>query len=452
MLGRLVAAAGLLATTVPALGAARADGTTKGSSVGCEVQRKCVVLTPAQLFDLVEQFASTGRVADAERLLHVLVGNRDAEVRAEALFRLGNLRQNTGDPQGAVDAYRALLDQKPNATLVRLELARLLARMGQDDAALSQLRRASTAGLPEDVARAVDRFQLSLRSRRRLGLGLEISIAPDSNINRATADSTTNVGSTVLELSPDARARSGLGFTSAVQGFWRPRLNANTNLLIAANGKADLYGTSRFNDIGVSLAAGPELLRGRSRIRPSALVGGRWIGHRFYSSSQGATLNWLRQLDRTSQIQLDLAAVQTDYRLNPAITGFVTSGVVRYERALSARLFGRLLVRLERQEARDPAYANWSTGGELLLSRELRKLTVYGRAGYYRTWGDAAFTLPPARRRDTLTDLEAGLVFRTLSVAGVAPVVRLHETRNRSPVFLYDFRRTRVEFGVTRDF
>lgn len=453
MLRRSLAAAGLLATGIfhNASIAYADEGASTGGS-GCNAAISCVVLKPAQLFDLAEQFASKGRVVDAERMLQALTKNRDPDVRAEALFRLGNLRQNTGDKQGAADAYRELLDQKPGATRVRLELARVLASMGQEEAARSQLRRASSAGLPAEVARAVDRFQLALQSRRRLGLGVEISVAPDSNINRATTNNTTTVGSTVLDLSADAQAQSGLGLSTGLQAFWRPRLNAKTNLLFTASGKADLYGKSQFNDVNLSFGAGPELMDGKSRIRPAAVAGVRWFGGRLYSESYGGTVNWLRPVGRKSQIQIDVSAVQNDYRINPAITGLSVSSVIRYERALSPRMFGRVLVRVDRQTARQPAYASWSTGGEFLLSREFRRLTVYGRAGYYRTWGDAAFSLPPVRRRDTLTDFEGGLVFRTLSVGGLAPVVRLHRTRNRSPVFFYDFQRTRVEFGVTRDF
>ena len=335
---------------------------------------------------------------------------------------------------------------------MRLQLAYVLARMGDEDGARSQFRRASAAGLPPEVARAVDRFRPALQSSRRLGFGLEVSVAPDSNINRANASSTANIGSTVLDLSPDAQAQSGVGFSTALQGFWRPRLNERANLLFTANAKADLYGKSRFNEVIMSAGAGPELLLGRSRVRPAGLVGARWFGGKLYSESYGVTLNWLRQLDRTSEVQLDLTTIQSNYRINPAITGFATSGALRYERALSPRLYGRILARVDRQDARDPAYASWSMGGELLLSRDLGKFSIYGRAGYYRTRGDAAFSLPPQRRRDTLTDLEAGVILKTLAIGGFAPVIRVHRTANRSPVFFYDFHRTRLEFGATHDF
>ena len=385
-------------------------------------------------------------------MLRSLTGNRDADVRAEARFRLGNLRQNLGDLAGAAQAYRDLLDEKPDATPVRLELARVLSRMGQEDAASSQLRRASSAGLPDDVARIVDQFQSSLRSRRRLGGSIEIGLSPDSNINRANGNDTIDVGSTPFDLSRDAQAQSGLGATIAAQQYWRPAITANTNLLVMMNGSANLYRRSRFNDLGLSLSAGPELLRGSSRFRPAANLGRRWFGGKHYSDSYGVSLNWLRPLNRVSQIQLDLALQQTGFRINPAMTGRATSAVVRYERALSPRLFGRLSSRIDRQAARDPAFATWSAGGELLLSRDVGRQTVYGRGNYTRVRGGAPFSFPPARRNDRLVDVEVGVIVRNLSYWGLAPVVRVRHTDNHSPVFFYDFKRSSVAFGLTREF
>ena len=416
------------------------------------VSATCVRLGPAQLFDLAERFAHAGRVEDAKLVLRKLAENRDASVRAEAYYRLGNLLGSSGDLTGAASAYRTLLGENPRATPVRLELARVLMDMGEEDAARGQLRRASSAGLPPEVARVVDRFQLALRSRRRLGGSIQIALAPDTNINSATNQEVVDVGSVPIALSKDAQARSGVGLALPVSGFWRPALDANTNMLITVNGNADLYRASRFNDISLSVAAGPELLRGRARYRLSAVAGRRWFGGRRYSASYGGTANWLRQIDRVSQVQVDFTVLRTDYRLNPAMDGPGISAVLRYERALSPRLFGRVMVRIDRQGARDPAFRTTSPGVELLLSRDFGAQTLFGRVGYTRTAGDAPFTLPPARRRDDTTDLEAGLILHRLAYRGFAPVLDVRRTVNRSPVFFYDFRRTRVEVGFSKEF
>ena len=75
----------------------------------------------------------------------------------------------SGDRSGAIEWLKALLDEKPSAGRPRLELARLLAAQGDEAGARRELRRAGAAGLPDDVARVVDRFATALRSVRPIG-------------------------------------------------------------------------------------------------------------------------------------------------------------------------------------------------------------------------------------------------------------------------------------------
>ncbi|MBV2149845.1 DUF560 domain-containing protein [Sphingobium sp. AS12] len=234
--------------------------------------------------------------------------------------------------------------------------------------------------------------------------------------------------------------------------FLRVPLATASNLLTTVSASANIYGKSRFNDINASLSTGPELLRGRSRIRPQLLVGKRWFGGDGYSTSYGGWLNWRRQLDRSSQAELDLILLHYDYDRNDGLDGRLASSALHYERALSPRLFGRLGLRVDRQQARDPAYATWTVGGDFLLSREIGRQFFFGQLSYYHISADAAFRLPPARRDDDLVEAAAGVLLRSLSFKGLAPAIRVRWTHSKSPVFFYDYSRLRAEISLTRDF
>jgi len=69
-----------------------------------------------------------------------------------------------------------------------------------------------------------------------------------------------------------------------------------------------------------------------------------------------------------------------------------------------------------------------------------------------RLHADDRLLLLPQARRDRLTRISFGSVFRQLTFAGFAPVTRLIIERNRSTVEFYDFRRIRTEFGISRAF
>jgi outer membrane protein len=443
MLVRLLAAALVALPAAPALALPPDCGGAKACSVD---------LTAEQMFELAERRAARGRVDDAAALLDALTADTRPPIRTEAYFRLGKLRHDMGEFARAVAAFEAALTLAPDAPPIRLELARSLAAMGDNRAASRQLRRAQSAGLPEDVARAVDRISSALLRDKKLGGSIEIGVAPDSNINRATSADTIDVGGLPLALDADARSKSGLGATFAAQGFWRPALGERAAWLSRLVTGGSLYGDADFNDIVVSGATGPEFVTGGGRTFFALTASRRWFGGERYSDRYGGTVEWLLPLTRTSQLDLRLSAVRQRFRQNDAQNGAEYAADVRYERALTPRLYLRAGVQAARTEARADEYALTAIGGDLLLSRDLGPLTAFASSGYRWTRGDGVFLLFGDRRRDDRVDLTAGAVWKALKLFGLSPLARIAHTRNASSLTLYDFRQTRLELALSREF
>jgi len=164
-------------------------------------------LSAVDLFALADRARAAGKVAEAIVLYDALARDPNAEIRAEARFRKGMALADAKRWREAALAFRGLLDEQPGATRVRLELARVLAALGDESAARREVRQAQAAGLPDDVALTVDQFARALRSPKTLGGSIEVALAPDSNINRATAARTLDTVIAPLTLSRDARAR-----------------------------------------------------------------------------------------------------------------------------------------------------------------------------------------------------------------------------------------------------
>ena len=87
-----------------------------------------------------------GRSQVAERAYVALAGDPNPDVRAEARFRHGQMLAQAGKLPEAAQLLRRLLDEKPDATRARVELAHLLNRMGDEDQALRELRAAQASG------------------------------------------------------------------------------------------------------------------------------------------------------------------------------------------------------------------------------------------------------------------------------------------------------------------
>ena len=420
-------------------------------SAAGRAQKNEAVLTPPKVFALAESYQRQGRSADAEALLEALTRDPNPDYRAEARFRLGEARMARRDYTGAADAFSALLEEKPNAQPARLELARALALSGKSAAAARQLRRAEAAGLPEDVQRLVDRFGDVLRRSRPYGASIELGFAPDSNINQATDARTLDIGGVPLTLDQNGRETSGVGLLAGGEAFASLPLERGVSFVTRMGGTGNFYRQRRFDDIYLSASSGPEFTVGRDVVRVAATYAWRQIGKTTYSQGFGSSLQLLGPAGKAGQLGLTLSVADQRYRI-PDQNGLQYAAQASYERAISPRLYGRVEVNLARAEAKAGPYATTSYGIGGSVSCDLGAATIYGSASYLRTDGDTPFVLFGAARHDDRIDLGLGVGWKRLSIVGLAPVVRLDQTFNQSPVDLYKFQRTRLELALTERF
>ncbi|MBQ1498800.1 MAG: DUF560 domain-containing protein [Sphingomonas sp.] len=409
-------------------------------------------LSAVQLFEAAGRADKAGDPAAAETIYRALTGDPDAEVRAEARFRLGTLYERQRRFRDAALVFRQLLDEKPGAARVRIELAAALAAIGDEGAARRELRQAQAGGLPPQVALVVNQFATALRSRKPIGASFEFGLVPDSNINRATDSATLDTIIAPLDLSRDARQTSGLGVRAAGQAYLRAPLARDLSFLPRVSGQGVLYRHSAFNDVSASAQLGLEWSPGRERIRPSAGASFRWYGGRLYARTATATIDWQHPLDGKSQLGAALTAGTTDYRLNDLQDGMLWNASIAYERAFDARSGGGVTLVGTRQTARDPGYATASGGVDLLYWREFGKTSAFVTLGGRRLEGDARLFLFPDRRREWTLSAGGGATLRALAWHGFAPLVRIEFERNWSTVGLYDYRRVAGTFGITRAF
>lgn len=409
-------------------------------------------LSAIDLFALADRARAAGHPDQALTLYDALTHDGDAEVRAEARFRKGQLLAEQRRYAEAAATFRALLDEKPEASRVRLELARVLASMGDEGGARRAVRQAQAAGLPDDVAPLVDQFARALRSARPFGGSVQLALAPDTNVNRATQARTLDTVIAPLTLSRDARARSGLGVRLGGQGYARLPLSSNLSLLPRAAMLGSFYGRSGFNDVSASALLGLEWRHGGDRWSPSGGVTQRWYGGAPYARTATAALDWLHPLGRRAQLIVHGGAAASDYRVNDLQDGGLFDASIGYEQATSPRAgFGATLSGY-RQTARDPGYATIAGGLTLSAWQELGKTTLFVNTAVSRLEGDQRLFLFPERRREWLVTSSAGASLRQLAFRDFAPLVRLTLERNSSSVGLYRYRRLAAEVGLTRAF
>jgi len=411
-----------------------------------------VQVTASQLFELAQAAVKRGDDATALRAYEALISDASQEVRLEARFRLALLEAKRGNLTQAAIHLRRIIDQRPDARRARLELAGILAKLGDNDGAWRQVRAVQAGGLPPAVARLVDRYSEALRAQRSSGGSIQVSFVPDSNINRATRSDTLGTIFGDFQIAQEGKAKSGVGLSLNAQAFRRLPIGTRNSLLIRASSAANLYRSSRFNDIAADVAAGPELSLGRDRLQVEIGATQRWYGQKLYQRSARVAGIWSHPIGSRTFLRMTGLAALIDNRLNDLEDGKNYAGSLQLERAFTPTTGIAANLSLNREALRSPGYSTWGWRAGLSGWREMGRMTLTASAEIGRLHADERLVLFPQRREDHYRRFALGASFRQLQFQGFAPLLRFSVERNRSSIAFYDYRRTRTELGVVRAF
>ena len=434
--------------SAPALGQEAAP-----QDAGSQDAAQSVEMTAAQLFEYADTARDSGDFEKAEAAYRALIQDPDLELRTEARFRLAMMLADRMDkPREAAVLLRRILDDKPDAAPVRLQLARLQAQMGNMGEARRELRAAEASGLPPQVEQQVRFFANALSALKRTGGSFEVAAAPSTNINNATHSDTLGTIIGDFTLDDDAKAQSGIGLSVRGQLYHRLPVGRTTDILLRASASGDIYRKSRFDDISASLQAGPQWRWGSDRFSLAAAGSWRWYGLDPYSTSYGVTGNWQHPLGKRSQLRLDGTVLKEDNQRNDLEDGELYTLAVGLDRAFSARFGGGLQVSGTRDVAADPGYSTASGGINTYLYREMGRTTAVLNLGYRRLEADKRLFLYPERRKDDNFSASLSGTFRALTFGTFAPLVRVAYQRNWSTIEIYDFDRFSAEVGIVAAF
>jgi len=394
-----------------------------------------------------------GNYAAAGRILAAVL--RDDPSSTEALFLMGEMASRQRKFADAIPYYRKIIVDHPNMVRVRLDLARALFEIRDDDSAEYNFHLALAEGdLPHTVIDNVERYLAIIRSRRHFVYSVNFGIAPDSNLNKATAADHVTLFGLPFALSPDARKQSGVGVTGTVAGEYRADLTPDMRWRSGAL----LYGlkypdAGEFDDSQARGSMGPQWFFKNGDISVLGIVQRRWYGQKAYSTGVGGRLEGQRWLTKQFLYSSYFEGVSASYDTQPFLDGYYLDQGNFFDYYLTPSSFVRADLGFGYQKAESNVFSNWYYKIGFAYQREF----AYGITANVAPevqWTNYRETDPlfGVRRQDRQIFVKLSLYKRDFTIFGFAPVVSYSYTTNQSTEFLSKFDRSQFQLGFTRQF
>lgn len=415
-------------------------------------------LTLPQMVALAEQLVAQKKYDEARPLVAAL---RDVPgMSVPYNFLDGLIAIETGAPKAAEHSFRTILKSNPKQTRVRLELARALMLQGKFVAADYHLRLAQNdETLPQDIARQIANARSVIRSNRKVRFGFDFGLAPDTNINSATAAETVDVNfgayQLPLELDKTARRRSGVGMTATAYAGLRLPMNESLAMVADADVAGINYRGKDVDDYTLQFAAGPELAASEATsVSLQGVTLYRWYGGEIASRQFGAKATVQHNLARDKRVAFQLDGRRNASKINSGYNGWQLAANASYEQVVAKSAIASASVYARREFMNFDAYSNKTAGVSIGIGGELPFGVNAGLSGGISraTYDQAQVFFSTEKRKDWRYQARAYVGLRQLSFMNLSPSIEYQYARIDSNYQINRSERHRVQFKLARYF
>ena len=391
------------------------------------------------------------RLDDAKKVLTLSLEQNANDY--EAIFLLGLIAVAEQQYDTAIGHFRQILVAEPERERVRLELARAFFLQGDYDNAERNFRFARAGDLSDEVRANIDQYIAVIQRQKRWSYDVLFALADDTNVNGATTAHQVDIYGLPFTLSDDARQTSGVGIMFDVGGDWSPLLSANVKARLGTRVRRLEYGSGDFDDMTVSLYAGPSLLLRRWQIDVIATGFRRWYGNSPYNQGIGGRGAVLYALTPRVQLGLGVNGQSVTYETAAGYDGPVMSADLQLGYTITPSSVLRITTGVGEQRAEIGALANTSQWIAINYYRDL----PFGFSAALEPavlWTNfnaplAAFSIT---RSDVTWAIRLDLLNRRLEYRGFAPRLSFIYVNQSSNVELFSYSRSQIQLGLTRQF
>ena len=413
-------------------------------------------------FRVLVEMAHTDHVEAAQTLLFKFP-LQGPLAKNRTLFLEGLIFEKHGRLNEAAAKFRAALANDPHLTLVRVELAKTLADLDETDSAKHhlQLLEAETQD-PQQLA-GIRSFIDSLDARHPFTFSGFVSIAPSTNINQGSSNSTVyspgiagldGVGA-VGTIAPSSQAMSGLGITSGINIGFDKRIGDDWQAVLAAGLTGTYYPALNSVSLGASQSAEMRYLikDGYLGFGGVASENADPVNLMLGYTSYGPRLSMAKLLTPRDQLTANATYEWRDYYSSPMTNGNALTVNAILTHAMDSTSNIALLGGYENvtQQIAFNSYQDVSVG--LGVYKELPHGVTAQLQGTARFAGfDDVNPFTLSTRQDQNLTGSITLTKRDWNLYGFAPSLNYTYTRNFSNISVYDFDSHSVDFRLTKNF
>jgi len=394
------------------------------------------------------RLSETGRHDELQALLEQLLA--EPEPHLEALFLSGMQHARAGRYRDAAETFRRMLVRDPRLIRPRLELALALQKAGDLETARYHYEQVLAAGLPPPVQRNIYR-QLTQIRERLPSVHLTLELTSDSNPRQSTHNRVVYIGGLPYTLNDGNQARKEWGLSFSVDAHIP--LPSDPRWFARIYGEAQEYPGRKLDAQYLHTTAGRRFEFGQHHL--SLEAGGHASIRESERQYHGTVIQGTGFLRITPNFALsstvsskalnyaDLPYLSSELRQVAATAVFVPAPTQRWDIGMS----------LAHNDAREDAYTYTQAGASVRYLHEWRGGWITGaRVQLLRARYDAPDPFFGEVRHDRELRTEFDVLNRRISWWSFSPRLVIGHTKRDSSIALYDYTRSYIRAGLSRDF
>ena len=403
-------------------------------------------------FQSAETLVAGGNYGEAQKILESTRFEGPEAIAAAYLLAVVYARTNRLDQ--AEKILREILSREPDIDAVRIELVKILALQGKRQGASYQLNRLTETA---DLSRDKDQLdQLSRRIGTTEGFSLSgyMSLAPSTNINDGTSQSTIMIGGLPFLIANGAREQSGVGVKAGVVAGYAHTLNESLAAYTSLSVGFSDYANDQFDQQQGELRAGIRADRLRFAFQAEAIADRHWQNRKLHSLGIGGRVSGKWNVSPSWWLSGEIIHMYRTFDSVSAADARTTRATVSLRHAFSNRLAVSAGGSFEKETVSARPWNSYeSPSGTLGLETPL----AYGvRMNAVVTVGTRDFKdLFPGvniKRQDRFWEIRGSFIKDDFQIAGFSPIIGVFHKQQHSNVAFYDYDANGMDLTFTKAF